>query len=165
MHFLKRQYWHLFLWAFVISQPPSATHVYTRLFCTVLLKKPLHLRIHNFTRCFTTFQQLAEKHLCSPPREKFRRNFSLFLSITILSRIFFSFFFFFFLCPTREPKFISRGKKECSISILGNYRLKIHRRRISGYTKGKLVEFFQLISRIGRTDIEQTSVKPSNDTL
>lgn len=56
MHFLKRQYWHLFLWAFVISQPPSATHVYTRLFCTVLLKKPLHLRIHNFTRCFTRFR-------------------------------------------------------------------------------------------------------------
>jgi len=43
MHFLKRQYWHLLRCAFVISQLPSATHVYTRLFCTVRLKKPLHL--------------------------------------------------------------------------------------------------------------------------
>lgn len=41
IHFLNLQYWHRFLCAFVISQLPSATHVYTLLFCTVRLKKPL----------------------------------------------------------------------------------------------------------------------------
>ena len=39
-HFLKRQNWHRFRWALLISQLPSASQLYTRLFCTVLLKKP-----------------------------------------------------------------------------------------------------------------------------
>ena len=43
-HFWKRQNWQRLRCALVISQLPSATHVYTRLFCTVRLKKPLQLK-------------------------------------------------------------------------------------------------------------------------
>ena len=47
-HLRKRQYWHRLRCVLVISQSPLATHVYTRLFCTVRLKKPLHLREGRF---------------------------------------------------------------------------------------------------------------------
>ena len=43
-HFWNLQNWHLFLWALFTWQLPSATQLYTRLFCTVRLKKPLHLK-------------------------------------------------------------------------------------------------------------------------
>ena len=44
-HFLNRQYWHRFLCTLFISHSPEPpTHVYTRRFWTVRLKKPLHLK-------------------------------------------------------------------------------------------------------------------------